>query len=367
MKRVFATLLTLLATTAQAEAPRVATDIAPVHGLVAAVMAGTGTPDLVVPIGADPHGYAMRPSEARALSQADVVFWVGPSLAPWLAEPVETLATQANLVTLEEVEGLNRLELRNNARFVPHDHSHDGGHDHAEDHGHDDGHASAHAHSDDHGHADNKEHAHDHAETHDHDHGHEDHAGHEEIEAHGAADEAHPAHVVDSHFWLDPYNAILWVAEIARVLSEHDPQNAALYQDNAAAITAQIKATQEQVRSQLAPLADRPFIVFHDAYQYFETRFGVTAQAAVTLADAGAASAARLAEVREVVAETGAGCALAEPRASQGLIDAVAEGAQIRVVRVDALGVDLQPGPAFYPQLITQIGAGLAACLSGTS
>jgi zinc transport system substrate-binding protein len=329
-----------LGTAAQAGPPKVATDIAPVHGLVAQVMEGVGSPELVIPPGADPHGYAMRPSEAGALAQADIVFWVGPALAPWMAEPIENLAGQARHITLADVDGVTTLAMRADARFEAHDHD--------DDHGH--GHADKHDHAKEHGH--DEEHKHD--DTHDH--------GHDDDHA-----QDHSGQAVDGHMWLDPVIAARWVDEIAQALSEKDPENKSLYVANAEAARAELAVLGERIAEQLSPVSAQPFIVFHDSYQYFERRFGVTAVAAVTMGDSGAASAARLSDVREVVAETGATCALAGPRASQGLIDAVSEGAQITVTRIDAIGVDIPTGPDFYPTLLTQISDGIIACLSGTS
>jgi len=349
MRLQISLLFLAIGTVAQADSPKVAVDIAPVHGLVAQVMEGVDSPDLVIPPGANPHGYAMRPSEAAALAQADIVFWVGPILTPWMAEPIETLAGQARHIALSEVDDIPLLDLRVSARFEAHDHDHDHGreddHTDAGDNAHDNHGHDEHAHADDHGHDD---------------HGHAD--AHKDEENHS---EAEARTVIDGHMWLNPEVAALWVDEIARVLSEHDPENKSIYLANAETAQAELAALNADIAQQLAPVSDMPFIVFHDSYQYFENRFGVTAVAAVTIGDSGTASAARLAEVREVVGETGATCALAEPRASQGLIDAVAEGANITVTRVDAVGVDIPTGPAFYGALMRQLADGIANCLSG--
>lgn len=358
MRLLLISTLLISATALRADPPRVVTDIAPVHGLVSQVMQGVATPDLVIPPGASPHGYAMRPSEARALSRSDVVFWVGPLLTPWMADPIETLAADARHVSLAEVPDAILLPLRSGARFEPHDHDHDHGHEEAD--GHDDKHDHAEEAREDRGHEDHAhdDHAHD-SENHD-DHGHDDHDHDKEAKAHGAG---HADHMTDAHLWLDPQNAGLWLSHIAEVLSEHDPENAARYRDNADAAKRALEALQEEIAATVAPMQGKPFIVFHDAYHYFEARFGIEAAAAVTLGDGGTANAARLAKVRDVVAETGAICALAEPRANAGLIEAVAEGAEIAVVRVDAVGVDLPLGADFYPMLLRQIARGMANCL----
>ena len=217
MRLQISLLFLAIGTVAQADSPKVAVDIAPVHGLVAQVMEGVDSPDLVIPPGANPHGYAMRPSEAAALAQADIVFWVGPILTPWMAEPIETLAGQARHIALSEVDDIPLLDLRVSARFEAHDHDHDHGreddHTDAGDNAHDNHGHDEHAHADDHGHAD----------------AHKDEENHSEAEART---------VIDGHMWLNPEVAALWVDEIARVLSEHDPENkpyavVQLRQDNA--------------------------------------------------------------------------------------------------------------------------------------
>lgn len=300
----------VLATSLKAEVPRVAVDIAPVHGLVSQVMEGIGRPDLVIPPGASPHGYAMRPSEARALSQADLVVWVGPALTPWLEGPLEALAPDAKRLTLADVGGLTRLPMRQGAAFEAHDHGHD--HDHAHGHGH----------------------------------------GHEEEGA------------LDPHLWLDPENAKVWLAAIADTLATLDPDHASGYRANAQRAQADLDTLSVQLAGDLDAVKGRPFIVFHDAYHYFEARFGIEAVAAITLGDAGTASAARLSEVRDVIRDTGAACALAEPSGNAGLIEAVSDSAAIRVVELDPLGLGLTLGSEFYSSFLKQTSEALVTCLS---
>ncbi|WP_298836891.1 zinc ABC transporter substrate-binding protein [uncultured Roseobacter sp.] len=356
-----------------ADAPRVVTDIAPVHSLVAQVMEGAGTPDLLVPPGVSPHAYAMRPSEARALSRADVVFWIGPSLTPWLEAPVETLSGSARHEALTEVPGVVLLPFREGDNFEGHDHSDDHAAEGHDDHGHDD-------HDDDHADAAHDEH--DHTEAHsdkDHDAHHDDEKEHDEhdhaedhTEAHNDHGDTHAGHddhahhgTTDPHLWLDPVNALAWLQHISAVLSAQDPENASLYAANAEKSAAALLVQQQAITAQLAPYADIPFVVFHDAYHYFEARFGVSAVAAITLADAGAASAGRLAEVRASVRRTGAACALNDPASGEGLIDAVSSEDGLRIMTADPVGAGLNPGTGFYTVLLQQIADALSDCLGG--
>lgn len=359
-----------------ADVPAVATDIAPVHALVSQVMEGVGTPDLIVPPRSSPHGYAMRPSEARALSGADLVVWVGPLLTPWLADPLESLASSASHLALLEQPGTRVLAFREGATFEAHDHG-DEGHgaeehpekrDDHDAHGHDAHGDEAHE-EHDHEEHDDEEHGH---EGHDHDaHGHagQDDAGHdapapdEGHDDHGH-DEAHAHSGVDPHVWLDPQNGQLWLGQIAEALAELDPDNAAQYRENAAAAQAELAALEEDIAETLAPVKSRPFIVFHDAYHYFEARFDIEARGAISENDARAPGAARVSELRDLVAESGAKCVFAEPQFNPGLIAAVTEGQGTGTGTLDPLGADLEPGAALYADLLRGMAENMAACLS---
>lgn len=338
---------------ALAEAPRVAVDIAPVHSLVARVMEGVGTPDLVIPPGASPHEYSLRPSEASALQAADLVFWVGADLTPWLEDAIGTLAEGAEVRALLEAEGVTLLEFREGALFEAHDHGHDHGdhdHDHGEtasaeaDHDHD------HDHDEDHADA-SHDHDHDHDETaaaHD-DHGHDDHAGHD-----------HGAH--DPHAWLSPANAEAWLDVIAGDLSAADPDNADTYAANAEAARAELDALRDDIAATLEPVADLGFIVFHDAYQYFETAFDVPASGAISVAAAEDPSPARVAEIQDRIRNENIDCVLAEPQYNPGLVATVAEGTGVQTGVLDPLGSDLEPGPELYPHLLRNLADTLADC-----
>jgi len=296
----------LLSSPAVAEAPRVVADIAPVHSLVAQVMAGAGVPDLILPPGASPHGYAMRPSEAEALDAADVVFHTGGGLAPWLDGALGTLAGDARVVALSDVPGTVRLPLRETAVF--------GG---ADDHDHD----------------------------HDHDHGHDHDKG------------------FDPHTWLDPKNAETWLAAIAEELAGADPENAALYRANATKAAVGIDAVAQRILIFLVPHQSKRFVVFHDAYQYFEARFGLRPVGAISLSDATPPGPARLAELRAALTEGNVVCVFAEPQFDPGLIEAVTAGADIGAAVIDPMGADIPPGPDFYGKLLERIAGAIGGCL----
>lgn len=399
--------------------PSVVVSIAPVHSLVAGVMAGVGEPTLLVKGGASPHTYTMKPSDAAALAGAQVVFRVGPGLETFLDDPLKTLATQADVVDLSEAPGLRLLPLREGGVWEAHDHGHEGGEDHGEDHDHaaagaghdhdhDEEHAAAtpavdadHAHGTageastaaephhDHDHAAAPEATHaaeDHADGHDHDEA----AGHDD-DAHGAAahgaqahdadahaayaDEAHDAaephahaHADDHdmHLWLDPRNAAAMTRAIVATLSDADPANADRYARNGEALEARIAALDETLAAALAPVRDKPFIVFHDAYQYLDARYDLDAVGAITLHPDRAPGAARIQEIRALLAERGAVCVFTEPQFEPRVVSRLVEDTGVRtgVLDPDAAAAHV-PGPDLYFALMEDLSASLVTCLAG--
>ena len=313
-------------TPASADVPQVATDIPPVHSLVSQVMGDLGTPKLILPPGASPHGYAMRPSEARALQDADVTFWMGPDLTPWLGRAIKSLTGNAINVVLSNSEDLVRHPFRTGATFDSHDH-HDHGDEHKEAHKDDHGDEHKEAHKDDHG-----------------DHG-DEHEG------------------LDPHLWLDPDNARILLGVISSTLAGLDPTHADTYRANAAQAKNAIAALTHELDVALQTIRGRPFIVFHDAYQYFEHRFNVEALGSVTLADASSPGPARIAAIRQKVQTLGAHCVFSEPQFRSKIITTVIEGTTAQSATLDPLGTALKPGAELYSQLLRNLGDNLLTCL----
>ena len=352
---------------AMADVPNVVTDIAPVHSLVATVMGDLGAPELLVDPGSSPHSYALRPSQARALDKADLVVWIGEPLTPWLHDPLETLAGSAAQLELLEADGTFQYAFREDVVFAhsdvaeehaEHDHDdHDDHDDHAEhgedDHGHDEKHED-HDHDGD-GHQDHAAENHeDHHDAHDDDHADEHDHGH---------DHAHDHEGLDPHAWLDPENGRIWLGLIAEQLATLDPENAATYRANAAAGQDRLAGMIGALEAKLEPLEDKPFVVFHDAYQYFETRFHLRAVGAIRLSDASDPSPARIAEIQEAVAQSGVVCAFSEPQYNPRLIQTVFAGTQAKTAEIDPLGLKLAPGAALYPALIEALANEVVSCL----
>ncbi|PTQ73500.1 zinc ABC transporter substrate-binding protein [Celeribacter persicus] len=331
--------------TAFAEVPNVVTDMAPIDSLVVQVMGDLGTPKTLMPQGASPHGYSLRPSEAKALQAADIVFWTGPRVEPWLDEMIDEVATEAHSVPLSLAEGAIILPLREGATFERHVHG-DDEHDHDHDEaGHDD--------HDDHDHAE---------EAHD-DHDHDEHE-HEEAHDHDHGDEHGDLSHTDGHAWLDPMNARVWLGVIAEELSEHDPENAATYAANAAAGQAALDEQIARVQAELAPISDLRFIVFHDAFQYFENRFGLQAAGSISLSDATAPSPARVKEIQDKIKSEGVTCVFSEPQFNAGLVATVLDGTEAKTTVIDPLGVSLTPGAGFYSDLIDAAAEAFKTCAS---
>ena len=345
---------TLLASAAYADTPSVAVDILPVHSLVAQVMDGVGEPDLIIPSGASPHGYSLRPSEARALSNADAVFWIGESLSPWLEDPIETLAADAMHVTLlRESDELVVIEFDDGHDDHHDDHGEDG-HDDHDDHDDHDEHKD-HDDHDDHGDEKHDEHDEEGHDDHDHEEKHEE-ARHEGHDHHDHGD-------FDPHGWLEPDNAKVWVAEIAAVLSDIDPDNAATYAANAEKAMASIDGAAVQAAETLSGV-DGTYIVQHDAYTYFGQRYDVPAAAAVTPTDATEAGPAKIVELQELVASTGATCYVAEVPFDEDFLVTLFGDTPVKSDVIDPLGSEYDQGPDLYTNLITGMADRLAACLS---
>lgn len=330
--RVFPFAFAFLATTAQAEVPKTVTDIPPVHSLVAAVMKGVGTPELLLQSGGSAHGHQMRPSEAAALDQADILFWIGSELSPWVDTALDKMGLGLTSVSLIDVEGTYLRQFAHKE-------------DHEEHHGHED-----HDEHDDHG-----EHA-------DHD-KHKDHDGHGEHEGGHHAGDGHDHSGVDPHVWLDPQNALIWLPKIAAILAEKDPDHRDSYFENAKVEGAKIESLLKQTQDELSDV-DGNYIVFHDAYGYFSDRFGMAPAGAIADSEATPPGARRLAELHEIVKNDDVRCLFTEPQFDGAVADRMAETLGVKVGVLDPIGSGMKPGPDLYSQLIEGVAHSLTECLT---
>ena len=296
---------------------KVVASIKPIHSLVSYLMDGVGKPDLIVDGYASPHGFAMKPSHAKMLQNADLIFWVGEDLENFLEKPLKSIAKKAEKMELMEINGLKKLKFRERNIFEGHD-----------DHGHKE------KKHDDHGH---KEKKHD-------DHGHEKHA--------------HGEH--DPHIWLDPLNAKVILSEMAEHLVEKDPSNASTYKSNLKKAHKALDNLTKKIKSDLK--GDFKSIVFHDAYQYFEKRFDVNVLGAFTVNTDVLPGAEQLAEIREIIEHDKITCVFSEPQFNPDIIKAVAKDMKISTGVIDPLGATLDPGKDLYFDLIRNMYASFKSC-----
>ncbi len=310
-----ALILALGATAARAEAPAVVASFKPVQSLVAAIMEGVGTPALIVKGTASPHSYALTPSDAQAIQDARIIIWIGEGMETFLHKAIDTLPEGAKSVELAEVDGLTVLPVRDGGIWDEHLHEDEGPGD--------------------------EEHA-------DGEHGHE----HESY---------------DGHLWLDPANAKLMAAAIATELSEADPANAETYRLNEQKLEQKLDALDREIAATLAPVKDAPFIVFHDAYQYFDRHYGLAGVGSITVHPELPPGAKRLSEIRDKIVARQARCVFREPNFEPVLVDMVLADTGARSGVLDPEGASLNEGPELYFQLMRSIAGSLKHCLSASS
>ena len=322
-----------LSLSAQADI-KVVTTIKPLHSLISSVMDGVGEPSLIIEGTNNPHTFVFKPSHAQMLEEADLVFWIGEDLEAFMEKPLESLAKDAQIISFMELGSIEKLKFREENVFDDHD-EHEGHDDHDDHDGHkDDDHDD---HDDHDGHEDEHE-------------GHDDHAGHE----------GHNHGEFDAHIWLDPMNAKEMVHEIAHELSELDPSNKETYEANANRTLKSLDKLIEDVDK--AVPKDISYIVFHDAYQYFEKRFGVSSAGALTLNPDVLPGAKQIADVQDLISDKGIKCIFSEPQYNPKIIETLASDMNISTGIMDPLGVYLDKGNTMYEELIKEISNSFKKC-----
>jgi len=286
---------------------KVVASIKPIHSLASYLMDGIGKPGLIVDGYASPHGFALKPSHAKMLQEADLIFWVGEDLENFLEKPLGSIAKKAEKIELLEIKGLTKLKFRERNIFDDHD-----------DHGHDDGHKKK-----------------------------DDHEGHN----HGE---------FDPHIWLDPINAKVILFEMSKHLIENDPKNENAYRTNLSKAYKEIDKLTSDVTAELNQSVAS--IVFHDAYQYFEKRFNVNILGAFTVNTDVMPGAEQLSEIREIIEHDKVVCVFSEPQFNPDIIKAVAKDMNIKTGVVDPLGATLNPSKDLYFDLIKNMSKSFKGC-----
>lgn len=322
MKKLIFLLFLLSLATSQAvaaETPRVVVSIKPLHSLVSGVMAGVAEPELIVKKGS-PHGYSLRPSEARALAKADLVVWVGHELESFLEKPLQTLAGQARQLELADLLKKDLLVKRQGGTWEAPAHHH-GDEENNELH---EEHEAAHHHGDE-----------------------DDHKSHGENKA------------ADLHLWLDPGLAKKIVTATAATLSALDPAHAQQYSVNEQKLLTRLAQLDAGLKKQLEPVKDRPYLVFHAAYQYFEAAYGLNAVGSVTIDPERKPGAKRIREIRQKLQAMNARCVFSEPQFESRLVNTIIEGTGVKTATLDPLGSPIPPGPDAYFSLMQQLADNL--------
>ena len=291
---------------------KVVTTIKPLHSLISSVMEGVGEPSLIIEGTSNPHTFVFKPSHAQMLEEADIVFWIGEDLEAFMEKPLDSLAGNATKISFMELSSIEKLKFREENIFDDHD-----------------------------------------------DHGHDDHDGHED-EHEGHDDHGHHHGEFDAHIWLDPSNAIEMVLEISHELSEIDPDNAAKYEQNANKAIASLNNLINEISSSIPK--DASYIVFHDAYQYFENRFGVSSAGALTLNPDVLPGAKQIDAIQDLIQDENIKCIFSEPQYNPKIIETLAADMKISTGIMDPLGAFIDQGPEMYNQLILNIANPLKDC-----
>ena len=311
---IISTLMFSIITYANADI-KVVTSIKPIHSITSYIMDGVGSPDLIVDGYNSPHNFQLKPSHAKMLQNADLVIFVGEGIEEFLEKPLESIAKDAKKFALLEQSGFKKLKFREKNIFEEHD-----------DH-------------DDHDKKAKKKDDHD-------DHGHDDHGhGHGEY---------------DPHIWLDPINAKAMIKKITKLLSKMDKENSSTYKSNSKKAIKEIDMMVKEIKSEMNK--DLKFVVFHDAYQYFENRFDISVLGALTLNTDVLPGAEQLSEIREVIEHENVNCIFSEPQFNPDIINAIAMDTNVKTGVLDPLGATLEPGKDLYFDLIRNISKSFKGC-----
>ncbi len=286
---------------------KVVTSIKPIHSLVSYIMDGVGKPNVIVDGYNSPHGFSLKPSHAKMLENADLVIWVGEGLEAFLEKPLETIAKKAKNVEIMDLKKIKKLKFREKNIFEEHD-DHKGHDDHKEKDGHEGHHHGEH----------------------------------------------------DPHVWLDPINAKVIIKEITKQLVQLDSKNSSTYKSNSKKALANIDKLVKDIKNDLSK--NLRFVVFHDAYQYFENRFGIQILGALTVNTDVMPGAEQLSEIREVIEHENVNCLFSEPQFNPAIIKSIAKDTNVKTGVLDPLGAKLDSGKNLYFDLLRNMASSFKGC-----
>ncbi len=307
------------------ETKGVITTIQPINALVSAVVGNTGKTISIVPADMTPHNFKLKPSDAKILQEGNLIFYISDHLESSITKFFENLPKNIKAINLMEESGVNHLPIRDNEAWERHDH-----HDH-DDH-------------DKHG---------------------KKHGDHDDHDKHGKKHDDHDDHQMeeDVHIWLSPDNAIKIVKKVNKELSLFFPENRKIYDQNAKKIIKKINSLKKEIAKELAPIKDKPFIVFHDAYQYFEQSFGLNAVGSVALDGDIASSPKKISFIKDKIVKSNTSCVFQEPQFDSKLVKIVVEGTNAKIGTLDPLGIGISSNKDFYLQLLKNMSKSLKECL----
>ena len=311
-----------------ADTKGVITTIQPINSLVSAVIGDTGKTISLIPADISPHGYKLKPSDAKKMQEANIIFFVSNHLESSVTKVFKNLPKNIKIIDLLEETGIEHLAIRDNEAWERHDH-----------HGHDD-------------HDDHDKHGKKHDDHDDHDkHGkkHDDHDDHESKD--------------DVHIWLSPDNAIKIVEKVNKELSLLFPDNASKYSENSNKMIDKIQKLKNELAKDLAPIKGKPYVVFHDAYQYFEKTFDLNAVGSVALEGDIASSPKQISFIKDKIKKLNASCVFQEPQFDSKLVKIVVEGTNAQIGTLDPLGINISGKENFYIQLLKNMAKSLKECL----
>ena len=310
------------------ETKGVITTIQPINSLVSAVIGNTGKTTSLIPADISPHEYKLRPSDAKKMQEANIIFFVSNHLESGVTKVFKNLPKNIKIIDLLEETGIEHLAIRDNEAWERHDHHGHGDHDDHDKHG-------------------------------------KKHDDHDDHDKHGKKHDDHDDHESkdDVHIWLSPDNAIKIVKKVNKELSLLFPDNANKYKENSNKIINKINNLKSKLTKDLAPIKDKPYVVFHDAYQYFEKTFDLNAVGSVALEGDIASSPKQISFIKNKIKKLNASCVFQEPQFDSKLVKIVVEGTNAQIGTLDPLGVNISGKENFYIQLLKNMAKSLKECL----